>query len=91
VIAQLDEAEGKTGPTTTDVTQDSLAATAPSLELAIDGRNVLLSYKNLAQCEVRYYELDVEFAFSAQPFADANGTTAAFVQPNLRETRDLDK
>ena len=52
---------------------------------------VLLSYKNLAQCEVRYYELDVEFAFSAQPFADANGTTAAFVQPNLRETRDLDK
>jgi hypothetical protein len=46
-------------------------------------------YKNVAQCEVRYYELDVEFAFSAQPFAGQNGTTAAFVQPNLRETKDL--
>jgi hypothetical protein len=91
VLSQLDEAEGKAGPATTEVTQDSLAATAPSLELAIDGRSVLLSYKNLDQCEVRYYELDVEFAFSAQPFADANGTTAAFVQPNLREVRELDK
>ncbi|HEU4419113.1 MAG TPA: hypothetical protein VFT55_09255, partial [Planctomycetota bacterium] len=91
IRAQLDEAEGKTGPAAAEVTQDSLAATAPALELAIDGRNVLLSYRNLAQCEVRYYELDVEFAFSAQPFADANGTTAAFVQPNLREARELDK
>jgi len=91
IRAQLDEAEGRAGPAASEITQDSLAATAPALELAIDGKNVLMSYRNLAQCEVRYYELDVEFAFSAQPFADANGTTAAFVQPNLREARDLDK
>ena len=40
---------------------------------------------------MRYYELDVEFAFSAMPFAGQNGATAAFVQPNLRETKDLPK
>ena len=38
---------------------------------------------------MRYYELDVEFAFSAQPFANEVGTSAAFVRPNLNETKDL--
>jgi len=91
VLGQLDEAEGRTAPTTGEVTGDALAATAPALELALEAKNLTVRYRNLAQCEVRYYALDVEFAFSAQPFAEANGATAAFVQPNLRETKDLPK
>jgi hypothetical protein len=89
VLAQLDEAEGKTTPVAGEPTADSLAATAPAVELAIEAKQLTVRYKNVAQCEVRYYELDVEFAFSAQPFAGQNGATAAFVQPNLRETKDL--
>src|SRR5690606_12188385 len=89
VIAQLDEAEGKTAPTTTEQTPDNLAATAPALELAVEGRTVAINYRNLQEVEVRYYELDVEFAFSAQPFAGPDGASAAFVQPNHRETRTL--
>ena len=50
-----------------------------------------VSYKNLGEVEVRYYELDVEFAFSAQPFAGPDGASAAFVKPNFQETRTLDK
>ncbi|MEO6596811.1 MAG: hypothetical protein ABIP94_18850 [Planctomycetota bacterium] len=91
VIAQLDEAEGRRPATGDEVTPDSLAATAPAIELAGEGSTVQLAYRNLEQCEVRYYELDVEFAFSAQPFADPNGTSAAFVQPNLREVKQLEK
>ncbi|MEO6593400.1 MAG: hypothetical protein ABIP94_01455 [Planctomycetota bacterium] len=91
VIAQLDEAEGKRPATGDEATPDSLAATAPAIELAGEGSTVQLAYRNLEQCEVRYYELDVEFAFSAQPFADPNGTSAAFVQPNLREVKQLEK
>jgi hypothetical protein len=89
VIAQLDEAEGRTTPQPGEPSADALAATAPALELALDSKNLTVRYKNLGQCEVRYYALDVEFAFSAQPFAEQDGATAAFVQPNLREKKDL--
>jgi len=91
VLSQLDEAEGKAAPTAAEQTPDNLAATAPALELAIEGRSIAISYKNLSDVEVRYYELDVEFAFSAQPFAGKDGASAAFVQPNHRETRSLNK
>ncbi|MEZ6035848.1 MAG: hypothetical protein R3F29_00105 [Planctomycetota bacterium] len=89
VVAQLDEAEGKVRPANDEPTQGELAATAPAIELAISGKQLTIGYLNLQQCEVRYYELDVEFAFSAQPFAGPDGASAAFVRPNHRETRDL--
>lgn len=87
VLDQLDEAAGKT-PAASPESPD-LAAQAPALELAIDGRTLTIAHKNLTRCEVRYYELDVEFAFSARPFASEGGTSAAFVMPNLREQKDL--
>ena len=87
VLAQLDEAEGKT-PTRSAESPD-LAAQAPALELAIEGKTLTIAHQNLARCEVRYYELDVEFAFSARPFAGDGGTSAAFVRPNLREEKEL--
>jgi hypothetical protein len=62
---------------------------AVALELQVEGRTAAIDFKNLTQCEVRYYELDVEFAFSARPFAGPDGTSAAYVQPNLRETKNL--
>jgi hypothetical protein len=89
VLSQLDEAAGRTAPTG-EPTAD-LAATAPALELGVSGKTLAITYKNLGACEVRYYELDVEFAFSAQPFAAADGTSAAFVRPNLAEQKDLPK
>ena len=90
VLAQLDEAEGKPRNRGEEQTPQTLAATAPALELAVAGRDVAVSYKNLQEVEVRYYELDVEFAFSAQPFAGPDGAAAAFVKPNFQETRALD-
>ena len=89
VLAQLDEAEGRTRASTNEPSADALAATAPAIEFAIEGTTAKVSYKNLAQCEVRFYEIDVEFAFSARPFAGDQGSTAAFVQPNLQQTVTL--
>lgn len=89
VLSHLDEAEGRTDPEQDPTTSDALAATAPAIELALEGRTARIAHKNVTSCEVRYYELDVEFAFSSQPFAATDGTTAAYVQPNLREERDL--
>ena len=89
VLAHLDEAQGRDRPSTTQQDPDRLAATAPALELAVEGRTVAISYKNLTACDVRYYELDVEFAFSSQPFAGPDGASAAFVRPNRRQQVDL--
>lgn len=90
VLAQLDEAAGKAPAQGNEPTADP-AATAPALELALTDKTLTVSARNLTQCEVRYYELDVEFAFSARPFAEGSGTSAAFVRPNLVETKDLPK
>jgi hypothetical protein len=88
VAGQLDEAEGR-GSAPADGTGDALAAQAPSLELALEGRQVRILHRNLSRCEVRYFELDVEFAFSARPFSGEDGAAAAFVRPNLAESKDL--
>jgi hypothetical protein len=88
VLAQLDEAEGKS-PAAGDHPSADAAALAPSLELALEGRQARVSYRNLAECELRYYELDVEFAFSAQPFASEDRRPPAFVRPSHFETLRL--
>ncbi|MBL9077349.1 MAG: hypothetical protein JNL08_07595 [Planctomycetes bacterium] len=89
VLAQLDEAQGRPSPGRGDQVPTDLAAAAPSLELALEGRRATVAWRNLPQCEVRFYELDVEFAFSARPFASDDGTSAAYVQPILTRTLDL--
>jgi hypothetical protein len=90
VLAQLDEVDSA-GPAARDATDaGALAATEPVLELALEGRRVVVQHANLAACEVRCYELDVEFAFSAQPFSATDGDAIApFVQPTLRESLTL--
>ena len=90
VLAQLDEAAGGAAKPSGEPVADAVA-TAAALELAVSGRTLTIAHKNVAQCDVRYYELDVEFAFSAQPFQNQGGTSAAYVQPTLAETKDLPK
>jgi transcription termination factor NusB len=86
VLNQLDEAEGKnvkvsdTGDRTQSQTQ--LAATEPELAFEIDEGQLRIGYQNLTRCTVSYYELDVEFSFSAKPFVTAGRGGASYVRPN---------
>lgn len=89
VLSQLDEAEGKQPIDGDRTAQDQLAASEPSLEIQAAGQSLQIRYRNLEQCEIRYYPLDVEIAFSAQPFAQADGDAAAFVEPILRQSLAL--
>jgi len=89
VLAHLDEADGKTAPSLGEQQADALAATAPALELELDGKELVVRSRNLKDCELRYSLLDVEFAFSSMPFAATDGQGAAYVQPNLREQHAL--
>lgn len=88
VLATLDEAEGKVAGPDAGASADP-AAKAPALELTVVDGAVQVAARNIARVELRWYELDVEFAFSAQPFAAAEGTAAAFVRPTLVEMRDV--
>ncbi len=86
VLAQLDEAEGKTTPLgdTDDRTarQTQLAATEPALEMSVEARKVTLRYQNLTGCKVSYYKLDVEFSFSTNPFMQQGSGAFAYIMPN---------
>jgi hypothetical protein len=87
---QLDEADGKatqsSDPKDRTQQQTQLAATEPGLELSVAGGQVTIRYQNLNACTIRYYELDVEFSFSAQPFVQQGAGAPAYVRPQREET-----
>ena len=68
VLAQLDEAEGKPRDRGEEQTPQTLAATAPALELAVAGRDVAISYANrtfkLVGCKLAFLKGDLEAKFT---------------------------
>ncbi len=72
IIAQLDEAEGKgvvvVDPENREQQQTELAATAPSLDIVVEAKQVKVDYQNLKSVRVNFYEMDVELLFSRNPF-----------------------
>ncbi len=71
-LAQAEEAAGRApaqaNPDSRDQVQDQLAATAPSLDLSVEGAALLLRYRNLTECRINYYPMDLELLFSRSPF-----------------------
>ncbi|MEI6212093.1 MAG: hypothetical protein WCR06_10775, partial [bacterium] len=72
VVAQADEISGAGSKIldrdSREQTQDQLAATAPSLDLTLDGATLNVHYRNLAKCRVSYYPMDLELLYSRSPF-----------------------
>jgi len=92
VLQQLDQAEGAalTGdPGNRAANQAALAAAAPSLELAVEANRVRLGYRNVDRCQVSYYDMDVEFLFSTQPFVQRESGSFAYIRPNHSESKVL--
>jgi hypothetical protein len=93
VIAQADEIEGK-GPQITneedrDQQQARLAASEPSLKLRVDGSLVTIDYQQVTNIQVNYYEMDLEFLFSTNPFVSSGSDGFSVVQPNKSERLQL--
>lgn len=96
VLAQLDEAEGRTpagagDPESRDERQGALAAAVPVLELAVEARRVTLSYANLGQAEIRYRPMNIELLFSTSPFLQGGSGAFAAVQPHRVDRVELPK
>jgi len=77
ITAQLDEASGRNAaaidPENREQQQGQLAATEPSFEIALDGKNIQLVYQNLETVKVNFYPMDVELLFSTNPFVTQSG------------------
>jgi hypothetical protein len=93
IIAQLDEAEGKS-PTTIDAEdraqlQTKLAATEPSFDFRVEAKQLTLDYQNLDSVTVNYYLMDVEMLFSRNPFVQQFRGQFSSIRPNHSQTVDL--
>jgi len=91
LTAQLDELEGKKDPTDqSDPTdQDAAADREPTLALTVEGKVVKLKHRNLSEITVRYYPVDLEFLFSANPFLTSSTARFGNIRPAASETHML--
>merc|ERR1712026_167441 len=74
---------------TTDA--DISAARARSLNCEVnDDRTITISYKNVDNVEINFYQTDIEFQFSTAPFRQEHNAFN-FVMPTDQLMLDLDK
>tara|TARA_B100001115_G_scaffold116746_1_gene86853 strand:- start:1781 stop:8269 length:6489 start_codon:yes stop_codon:yes gene_type:complete len=71
-LGQLDEIDGKgvkpADEENREQAQDVLASSEPSLGLDIGKGEITIAARNLENCTVNYYPMDVELLFSRKPF-----------------------
>ncbi len=95
VAAQVKEIEGAAVEVTDkkdrEQQQDALAAGEPSFDLESAGQSVALTWQNLNQVRVNYYEMDLEFLFSSNPFVTQDSGRFSTIRPNLSEVKALPK
>jgi hypothetical protein len=94
ILAQLDEIGGGgiaiVDSENLNQNQTSSAAAEPTLDLDVEAGQVSFDYQNLDGCEVRYYEMDIEFLFSTSPFVQQGSNAFAYIRPNLTQYIPLD-
>ncbi|MDF1658708.1 MAG: hypothetical protein P1U58_13930 [Verrucomicrobiales bacterium] len=68
---------------------EKLSSTDPFLDLTTLDREAELTFRNLDTVTVNYYEMDLEFLFSSNPFVSGGGGQFAYIRPNLSEEKSL--
>jgi hypothetical protein len=71
-------------PHSRDQQMAASAAREPVLAVSVSGRDVVLRHENLRACELLFHRMDVELAFSRQPFVQADADRFALVEPRDR-------
>ena len=71
--------------------QQLAASQEPALELKIEGVKATLEYQNVKEVTVNYYEMDLEFLFSTNPFVSSGTSRFAIIQPNKSTSLKLVK
>jgi hypothetical protein len=90
MLAHLDELDGTTvkggetvDPNSARERQARLAAVEPTLDVEVNtiSRQLIIGVRNLTECHVAYYPMDVEMLFSRQPFALEKVEQLAYIRP----------
>ena len=91
ITNQLDEIEGKPmtapNPKDRDKRQEQLASKEPHFQFKVVDGEIQLTHKNLTQVVLNYYEMDIEFLFSSNPFVTQGSDRFGIIKPNLSERR----
>ena len=94
VLAHVEEI--RSGATTTvdpdnrTESQTEMAARAASFDFSIESGSVEVTYQNLEQLQVNYYQMDVELLFSRNPFGQTSSDGFSLIQPNDSQVIKLD-
>ena len=96
IVAMVKEIEGASAAVTEEESraqqQDKLAAESQSFELEIEpgktrgSGKATIEYRNLKSFVVNYYEMDIEFLFSSNPFSSDQADGFSMIRPNLSQT-----
>ena len=66
-----------------DQQQTELAAKSESIDLEVVGGQAKLTFQNVKQATVNFYEMDIEQLFSRSPFAQNNLEGFSLIRPNM--------
>ncbi len=69
--------------------QERLAAGEANFELRAEGREVTVDHRNLDRLRVNYYEMDLEFLFSSNPFVSEDSARFSHIRPNVTLLKEL--
>jgi len=93
VDSQLKELEGAAEEVPVEENREKqleqLSASDPFFELSAVGREAEISFRNVEEVTVNYYEMDLEFLFSSKPFVSGDSGQFSYIRPNLTENREL--
>jgi hypothetical protein len=65
-----------------DQEQELAASREPALDLKVEGTKLTLFHQNLEAVTVSYYEMDLEFLFSTNPFVSSDSSRFDIIRPN---------
>ena len=101
VVAMVDQINGGStdvvDPKNRDQQQDQSASSAPSFDLNVAGGakkgigKATVKWQNLETVTVSYYEMDIEFLFSTNPFARDQLDGFSMIRPNETKSMKLKK
>ncbi len=90
VLTQLEEIRGRNAAVVDgenrEQAQGVLAATEPFVGLQVEAGRIRLDTRNVRECKINFYPMDIELLFSRNPFMQEGAAQFSFIRPLLSQT-----
>ena len=95
VMSQIEEIDGEEAEVhddeSRDQKQDQLADSEATFELVVEDREIRIDYQNIEDVTINFYEMDLEFLFSSDPFVSSESGRFSMIRPNSTRRIELDE